>query len=230
VLVQVDGQYGTLYGNSFPAVVEPVDAGDKDSLQLLNEAEKKSYKQMKEGTSDHDAAHAYWQSKMIARLADTEARACIDDIAVVSKGGNSNALVRAHIKGVCSEACALYKEKIAAATSTKARHLNVDDDEESTKMVLAMNYRQVFADVTAGVMSGHNMRTAKLSDLDTVDMFKLTVSKIGEVKCVKLSAEAPTRFICERPARSRCRQAQRAFGHCAPENGGSPPIQARWRG
>jgi hypothetical protein len=85
VLVQVDGQYGTSYGDSFPAVVEPVDAGDEGSLQLLNEAKKKSYKQMKEGTSDHDAAqHAYWQSKMIARLADTEARACIDDIAVVS--------------------------------------------------------------------------------------------------------------------------------------------------
>jgi hypothetical protein len=98
---------------------------------------------MKEGTSGHDAAGAYWLTKVLARLADTEARACIDDIPVVSKGGNSSALVRAHIKGVCSEACALYKEKIAAATSTKARHLNVDDDDESTKMVLAMNYRQV---------------------------------------------------------------------------------------
>jgi hypothetical protein len=32
VLVQVDGQYGTLYGDSFPAVVKPVDAGDEDSL------------------------------------------------------------------------------------------------------------------------------------------------------------------------------------------------------
>jgi hypothetical protein len=31
------------------------------------------------------------------------------------------------------------------------------------------------------------MRTANLSDLDTVAQFKLTVSKIGEVKCVKLS-------------------------------------------
>jgi hypothetical protein len=56
-------------------------------------------------------------------------------------------------------------------------------------MVLAMNYRQVFADVTAGIMSGHNMRTAKFSDLDTVAMFKLTASEIGDVKCVKRSAE-----------------------------------------
>jgi hypothetical protein len=32
VLVQVDGQYGTLYGDGFPAVVKPVDAGDEDSL------------------------------------------------------------------------------------------------------------------------------------------------------------------------------------------------------
>jgi hypothetical protein len=84
----------------------------------------------------------------------------------------------------------LYKDKIAAGTnSTKAGHLNADDEEESTKMIPAMNYRQVFAGVTAGVMSGHNMRTAKLSDLDTVDMFKLTASKIGEVKCVKLPPE-----------------------------------------
>jgi hypothetical protein len=55
---------------------------------------------MKEGTSGHDAAGAYWLTKVLARLADTEARACIDDIPVVSKGGNSSALVRAHIKGV----------------------------------------------------------------------------------------------------------------------------------
>ena len=92
MLVQVDGEFGTLYGDGFPAIVEPVDAGYEDSLQLLNEAEKKSYKQMKEGTSDHDAAHAYWLSKVPARLADTEARACIDDIPLVSKGGNSNML------------------------------------------------------------------------------------------------------------------------------------------
>ena len=98
---------------------------------------------MKEGTSDHDAAHAYWLSKVPARLADTEARACIDDIPLVSKGGNSNALVRALIKAACSEAGALFKDKIAAATNTKARHLNVDDDEETTKMTLAKNYRQV---------------------------------------------------------------------------------------
>jgi hypothetical protein len=39
---------------------------------------------MKEGTSDHDAAHAYWLSKVLARLADTEARACIDDIPLAS--------------------------------------------------------------------------------------------------------------------------------------------------
>jgi hypothetical protein len=61
VLVQVNGEFGTLYGDGFPAVVEPVDAGDEGSLQLLNGAKKRSYKQMKEGTSGrHDAAHAYW--------------------------------------------------------------------------------------------------------------------------------------------------------------------------
>ena len=38
-------------------------------------------------------------------------------------------------------------------------------------------------------MTGHNMRTAKLSDLDTVAQFKLTVSNIGDVKCAKLSDE-----------------------------------------
>jgi hypothetical protein len=188
-LVQVDGEFGTLYGDGFPAVVEPVDAGDEGSLQLLNEGEKRSYKQMKEGTSDHDAAHVYWLSKVLARLADTEARAVIDDIPLASKGGNTNALVRALIKAACSEAGALFKDKIAAATSTKARHLNVDDDEEATKMILAKNYRQVFADVTLGVMTGHNMRTAKLSDLDTAAQFKLTVSNIGDMKCVKLSDE-----------------------------------------
>jgi hypothetical protein len=41
-------------------------------------------------------------------------------------------------------------------------------------MILAMNYRQVFAGATLGVMSGHNTRTAKLSDLDAVAMFKST--------------------------------------------------------
>jgi hypothetical protein len=66
-------------------------------------------------------------SKVLARLADTEARACIDDVPLVSKGGNSGAQVRAAlIKAACSEAGALFKDKIAAATNTKARHLNVD--------------------------------------------------------------------------------------------------------
>jgi hypothetical protein len=37
-LVPVDGEFGALYGDGFSAVVEPVDAGDEDSLQLLNKA------------------------------------------------------------------------------------------------------------------------------------------------------------------------------------------------
>jgi hypothetical protein len=56
-------------------------------------------------------------------------------------------------------------------------------------MVLARNYQQVFAGATAGVVSGHNIRTAKFSDLDTAAMFKLTASEIGDVKFVRRSAE-----------------------------------------
>jgi hypothetical protein len=131
-VVQVDGEFGALYDEDFPAVVDPVDV--PAILQLLNESERRSYKRMTEGTSDHDAADKYWLSKVLARFADTEARAVIDDIPLASKGGNSNALVRAHIKAACSDAAALFKDNIAAATNTKARHLNVDDDEESTKI------------------------------------------------------------------------------------------------
>ena len=90
---------------------------------------------------------------MLARFADTEARAVIDDLPVAPRGGNTDALVRNHMKAACSEAAALFKDKIAAATNTKARHLNVDDDEEATKMILAKNYRQVFADVMPGTLA-----------------------------------------------------------------------------
>jgi hypothetical protein len=123
VLVALDGEFGALYGEGFVADVEPVDAEAEPSLQLLNAAEVKSYKQMKEGTSENNTADAHWLNKMRARLADTEAKACIDDIPVVSKGGtcNPNAAVRAHIKAICSEAGACFKDKIAAATSTKRR-------------------------------------------------------------------------------------------------------------
>ena len=131
----MDGEFGTLYGDGFPAVADPVDAGDGEGiLQLLNGAERRSYKQMIEGTSDHDAADKYWLSKVLARFADTEARLVVDDIPLASKGGNTDALVRNHMKATCIEAAALFKDKIAAATNTKARHLNVDDDEESTKI------------------------------------------------------------------------------------------------
>jgi hypothetical protein len=120
VLVPPDGEFGTFYGEGLEAGVEPVDAEVEASLQLLNAAEVKvkSYKSMKEGTSENDTADAHWQSKMIARLADTEAKAFIDDISVVSKGGGGNldAAVRAHIKALCSEAGrACFKDKIAAA-------------------------------------------------------------------------------------------------------------------
>jgi hypothetical protein len=112
VLVALDGEFGTLCGEGFEADVEPVDAEVEPSLQLLSAAEVKSYKQMKEGTSENDTADAHWLTKMRARPAGTEAKACIDDIPVASKGGggNPNAAVRAHIKTICSEAGACFKK------------------------------------------------------------------------------------------------------------------------
>jgi hypothetical protein len=122
VLVALDGECGTLYGEGFEAEVEPVEAELEPSLQLLSAAEVRSYKQMKEGTSGNtdETADTYWLNKTIARLADTEAKGCIDDMNVVLKGGSPNSAVRAQIKAICSEARACFKDKVAAATSTMA--------------------------------------------------------------------------------------------------------------
>jgi hypothetical protein len=68
------------------------------------------------------------------------------------------------------------------------------------------------------------MRTAKFSDLDAVAMFKPTVSEIGEVRCVKLSAEG-------RVVDSEAFVAQKLIQNLsasAAKNGRS--IQARRRG
>jgi hypothetical protein len=45
---------------------------------------------MKAGTSGHDTTDAHWLRKSIARLADTEAKACIDDTPFLPKGGGGN--------------------------------------------------------------------------------------------------------------------------------------------